>query len=160
LELTPAPRSVGDGQGRSYPPPHEVWEGVGGGALRRKSLTPLAQELRKDSTNAEKIIWSLLRSKRMGVKFRRQTVMGRYIVDFVCFEKKLVIEVDGGQHCQNPRDVERDHWLRSNGFDVLRIWNNDVLGNLDGVYEKITMSLKTPTPAPPHAKSAGEGKDD
>jgi lysyl-tRNA synthetase class 2 len=92
----------------------------------------------------------------MGVKFRRQAVMGRYIVDFVCFEKNLVIEVDGGQHCRNAKDIERDQWLKGQGYDVIRFWNNDVLGNLDGVFDVIKARLNAPTPAPPHASRGRE----
>ena len=132
-------------------------EGVGGGAMRREALTPIAQELRNNPTEAEKYLWHILRGKSMGVKFRRQAVIGRYVVDFVCFEKNLVIEVDGGQHNQNQKDIRRDAWLNGQGFDVLRFWNNDVLGNLDGVFEVIEARLNSPTPAPPHAKCAGEG---
>lgn len=98
---------------------------------------------------AEKQLWSILRSEGMGVKFRRQAVIGRYIVDFVCYEKKLVIEVDGGQHYQSQKDIRRDQWLKTQGFEVIRFWNNDVLGNLDGVYQKIAEYL-APLPDPPH----------
>ncbi|MBF0331799.1 MAG: DUF559 domain-containing protein [Candidatus Omnitrophica bacterium] len=66
------------------------------------------------------------------------------MVDFVCYEKKLVIEVDGGQHCQNQKDVIRDEWLRGQGFEVVRFWNNEVLENLDGVFEKIEEYLEPP----------------
>ena len=86
----------------------------------------------------------------MGVKFRRQSVIGRYIVDFVCFEKKLVIEVDGGQHNHSHGDVVRDQWLKTQGFEVMRFWNNEVLGNLDGVYSKIDEYLKKPPSLSPH----------
>ena len=110
----------------------------------KKALTPTAQELRNNPTQAEKQLWAILRSEGMGVKFRRQAVIGRYVVDFVCYERKLVIEVDGGQHCQNQKDVRRDAWLKIEGFQVLRFWNNEVLGNLDGVYQKIEDVLKSP----------------
>ena len=86
----------------------------------------------------------------MGAKFRRQAVIGRYIVDFVCYERRMVIEVDGGQHYENQRDVRRDAWLKAEGFQALRFWNNEVLGNLDGVYQKIEDVLKAPLPVPPH----------
>ena len=120
-------------------PPREAWEGVGGGVMRREALTPIAQELRNNPTEAEKHLWHILRVGSMGVKFRRQAVIGRYVVDFVCFERKLVIEVDGGQHNQNQKDVRRDEWLKSQGFEVLEAL------------------LNAPTPTPPHAKCAGEG---
>ncbi|MBF0484264.1 MAG: endonuclease domain-containing protein [Candidatus Omnitrophica bacterium] len=116
--------------------PLPLWEGLGEGFLR-KTLTPIAQRLRNELTEAEKHLWLALRSKGMGVKFRRQAVIGKYIVDFVCFEKKIVVEVDGGQHSQNEDDITRDAWLRSQGFEVIRFWNNEVLENLDGVFQKI-----------------------
>ena len=113
----------------------------------RKALIPIARELRNNSTEAEKCLWHILRARTMDVKFRRQAVIGRYIVDFVCFERKLVIEVDGGQHCQNQADILRDDWLRGQGFEVVRFWNNEVLEDLDGVFEKIEgpPSLTLPT---------------
>ncbi|MBF0123318.1 MAG: endonuclease domain-containing protein [Candidatus Omnitrophica bacterium] len=114
----------------------------------RKSLTPVAQKLRRDSTEAEKCLWNVLRSKSMGFRFRRQAVIGRYIVDFVCFEKKLVVEVDGGQHDQSQGDVSRDEWLQGQGFKVLRFWNNEVLENLDGVFQKIEGYLESPPLVP------------
>ena len=97
---------------------------------------------------------SLFLTEGMSVKFRRQAVIGRYIVDFVCYEKKLVIEVDGGQHNQSGKDVVRDKWLRSQGFKVLRFWNNEVLSNLDGVYQTIEGHLNPPSPSLP---TEGEG---
>ena len=100
-------------------------------------LTPVARQLRNNSTEAEKYLWYSLRLENLGCKFRRQVVIGRYIVDFVCFEKKLVVEVDGGQHAKNEDDQQRDQWLKEQGFEVLRFWNLDVLRNRDGVLEKI-----------------------
>lgn len=111
----------------------------------RKALTPVARRLRNDPTEAEQYLWQVLRLKSFGVKFRRQAVMGEYIVDFVCFERKLVVEVDGGQHADNSQDNKRDQWLKEQGFDVLRFWNNEVLGNLDGVFQKIEEHLESPS---------------
>jgi very-short-patch-repair endonuclease len=108
----------------------------------KKALTPVARNLRSNSTEAEKHLWQVLRSERLGVKFRRQAVFGPYIVDFVCFENKLVVEVDGGQHCQNQNDSVRDEWFSSQGFRTLRFWNNDVLENSDGVVQSIEEHLK------------------
>jgi very-short-patch-repair endonuclease len=85
----------------------------------------------------------------LGFKFRRQTVIGPYIVDFICFEKGLIVEVDGGQHSDNMKDKERDEWLKQRGYNVLRFWNNDVLGNRVGVIEKIAEYLNHPLPNPP-----------
>ena len=126
--------------------------GVRGGGLR-KSLTRTARRLRSDPTEAEKHLWHVLRSKSLGVKFRRQAVIGQYIVDFACFEKKLVVEVDGGQHCENQMDITRDAWLSNQGFKVLRFWNSDVLANLEGILQRIEECLKSPS-SPPHK---GEG---
>ena len=105
----------------------------------RSKLTNLARNLRKRSTDAETLLWKHLRSKQLeGHKFRRQQPIGNYIVDFVCFKNKMAIEVDGGQHSENKdKDMERDKWLKEQGFKVLRFWNNDVLRNIEGVLEKI-----------------------
>jgi very-short-patch-repair endonuclease len=102
-------------------------------------LTRLAKNLRKNSTDAEHILWHQLRAKQLsGTKFRRQQPIKNYIVDFVSFEKRIIIELDGGQHAENAQeDHERDGILSEEGFKVLRFWNNEVLENLDGVLEKI-----------------------
>jgi very-short-patch-repair endonuclease len=115
---------------------------VGVGGDLKKMLTTFARKLRQDPSDAEKYLWRKLRGNNLGVKFLRQAVIGRYIVDFACFEKKVVVEVDGGQHCQSQQDMARDAWLSSQGFKVLRFWNNDVLGNRDGVLEEIEKYLK------------------
>ncbi len=130
-----------------------MWEGLGEGKLK-KNLTKNSRELRKNPTEAEKHLWDMLRLKSLGIKFRRQTIIGCYIVDFVSFEKRLIIEVDGGQHADNDNDKIRDEWLRGEGFDVLRFWNHEVLGNREGVLKKIMERLNAPHPNPPHK---GEG---
>lgn len=98
-----------------------------------------AKELRHRSTDAEKILWKYLFAHRTsGLKFRRQQPIGKYIVDFVCFEKRVIIELDGGQHAEHQmQDAERDTWLRAQGYTVLRIWNSDVFHNLEGVLQTI-----------------------
>ena len=115
----------------------------------RKVLTKQARQLRLNPTEAEKHLWHILRGKKLGVKFRRQTIIERYIVDFVCFEKKLIIEVDGGQHAESQHDKVRDEWLENPGFMVLRFWNNEVLRNHEGVIQYITEQIKHPPPNPP-----------
>jgi len=90
-----------------------------------------------------------VRSKQLGVKFRRQQPIGKYIVDFVCFEKKLAIEIDGGEHLQSSRDEIRDEWLQKNGYKVLRFWNNDVLKNTDGVIQTIVNEITPSLLSPP-----------
>ena len=98
-----------------------------------------ARELRKSSTDAEHLLWKHLRAKRMnGLKFKRQQPIGKYIVDFICFEKRIVIELDGGQHAiRCDKDKRRDSWLEGQTFRVLRFWNNDVLTNIHGVLQII-----------------------
>jgi very-short-patch-repair endonuclease len=78
-------------------------------------------------------------------KFVRQEPIGSYIVDFVRRQRRLVVEVDGGQHADNARDVSRDKWLADHGYRVLRFWNSDVLDNMDGVLETIANALQVAT---------------
>jgi len=104
-------------------------------------LVGFARKLRIKQTDVERLLWRYLRSKRMAnLKFRRQEPIGKYIVDFVCFEKKIVIELDGSQHIESnnsEKDRERDKWLSNEGFLVLRFWDNDIFKNLEGVLEAI-----------------------
>ncbi len=101
-----------------------------------------ARTLRKHQTDAERVIWRHLRAYRLReFKFRRQHPLGPYIVDFVCMSKRLVIEIDGGQHLASEYDHRRDAWLRAQGFHVLRVWNNEVLSNIDGVLACIAVAL-------------------
>lgn len=103
-----------------------------------------AQELRRDPTEAEKALWARLCRRQMGGNlFRRQSPIGRYIIDFVCYRQKLIIEVDGGQHAiESKRDAVRTQWLEGEGFRVLRFWNNKVLNNIDGVIETIGTAMQ------------------
>lgn len=103
------------------------------------NLTQTAKELRKNSTDAERLLWSQLKAKQLeGLKFRRQEQIGRFIADFVCYEKGVIIEADGGQHMQEKeKDEERTAWLNSQEFRVLRFWNNEILMNIEGVLEVI-----------------------
>ena len=102
-----------------------------------------ARTLRGNATEAEKRIWSKLRDRRLaGHKFRRQVPIGPYIVDFFCPDGKLIVEVDGGQHALDAaRDEKRTNWLESEGYRVVRFWNNVVLGNTDGVLDAIARTL-------------------
>jgi len=102
------------------------------------NITKIAKTLRKRATDTERFLWRYLRIKQIeGLKFRRQEPIGNYIANFVCFESKVVVEVDGGQHTASEKDTERDAWLQSQGFKVLRFWNHDVLTNIEGVLEVI-----------------------
>lgn len=102
-----------------------------------------AKELRNNPTEAERILWQHLRLRQFGgYKFRRQQPLGNYIVDFVCLGKRLVVEVDGGQHnSQHSYDERHDAWLEQQGFRVLRFWNNEVLQNVEGVKGAIWQAL-------------------
>jgi adenine-specific DNA-methyltransferase len=109
-----------------------------------------ARQLRKNMTHAERTLWRHLRLRQFaGYKFRRQQPIGKYIVDFVCFEKKLVIELDGSQHSEEiVYDLERSSWLEEQGFRVLRFWDNQVFNETDGVKEMIIGALNNPSYTP------------
>lgn len=101
-----------------------------------------ARSMRSTPTATENILWQHLRATRLAAcKFKRQQPIGNYIVDFVCLEARLIVEVDGGQHNESAHDVERDAWLRSQDFTVLRFWNNEVLQNLEEVLSVILEHL-------------------
>ena len=119
--------------------------------------TSTARNLRLAQTEAEKRLWYRIRNRQLdGCKFRRQAPIGRYIVDFACFERNLIIELDGGQHASPaPSDRTRSDWLVSQGFSILRFWNNDVMENMEGVLQRIIEALSrqasvacTPHPDP------------
>ena len=110
-----------------------------------------AKTLRANQTEAEQRLWYHLRAHRfMALKFKRQKPMGRFIVDFVCVERQLIIEIDGGQHAeQSEYDRHRDVWLRSQGYTVLRFWNHEVMHQLEGVLEQIRNAVAlSPSPSP------------
>ena len=105
-----------------------------------------ARHLRKNQTDAEKILWQRIRRRQIGGhRFRRQHPIGNYIVDFFCFEQGLVIEVDGGQHLeQDDYDRERTKWLESQGYRLLRFWNNEVQDEVEAVVQAIWEELNKP----------------
>jgi very-short-patch-repair endonuclease len=118
--------------------------------------------MRKQPTDAERALWRLLRNKRLaGWKFKRQQSLGRYIVDFVCFEARLIVEADGSQHLESAYDAQRDSWLLDQNFRLLRFWNRDILLEAEGVLTAVLAALEgveagiepasppTPLPAPP-----------
>ena len=112
------------------------------GVKNNPFLTSRAKTLRRNMTEAEKKLWLRLRSCQLsGLKFRRQHPIGIYIVDFVCLEKNLVIEVDGGQHSESTPDKIRDEWLTSEGYKILRYWNNQVLRETEFVLEDILRKI-------------------
>jgi very-short-patch-repair endonuclease len=107
-----------------------------------------ARRLRAASTDAERRLWSRLRLRQLGQRFRRQQPLGPYVVDFVCFERRLVVEVDGGQHADHADyDMTRTRWLESRGFRVLRFWNNEVLLRTDTVCAVIHEALRGDPPS-------------
>ena len=118
------------------------------------ALQAFACNMRSVRADAEATLWRQLRAYRFaGHKFKRQQPIGNYIVDFVWFEARLVVEVDGGQHNESVADEARDEWLASQGFVVLRFWNNDVLQNIEGVLARI---LETMPPSPSIPLPRGE----
>ena len=113
--------------------------------------------MRRISTDAERKLWFLLRDRRLGgIKFRRQVPFKHYVLDFVCLERKLVIEVDGGQHNESRTDLNRDALLRTEGFQVARYWNDDVLRNPEGVLTDLLNRLRTSDPSPDHPRGNSE----
>ena len=105
--------------------------------------------LRNALTPAERKLWTVLRMRQIhGLKFRRQEPTGPYIVDYVCYEARLIVEVDGGQHAGQTADQDqrRDAWLAGQGFRVLRFWNVEVFESLEGVHDRIVQALKVPPP--------------
>ncbi len=102
-----------------------------------------AGKLRKNPTPAERKLWSRIRNDQLGVTFRRQHAIGNYIPDFVCIEKKLILELDGSQHLeQEEYDEERTQFLKTEGYRVIRFWNNDVMKNMDGVILAIIHAME------------------
>ena len=135
------------------PNPLSLRERVG---VRVMTQLSRARRLRRQSTDAERLLWSKLRDRRMmNCKFRRQFPVGRYVVDFVCRKHNLIIEIDGGHHADRQvYDAVRSEWLQSRGFDVLRYWDNEVLTQMDSVSESIGDALEkrgasySPSPQP------------
>ena len=124
----------------------------------KERLIKFAKAMRHQPTNAEAIIWTALRGARLqGCKFKRQQPIGVYIVDFVCFEHTLIIEIDGGQHGDEvSKDQARSDWLQSQGFRVMRFWNNEVIERKDDVLESIIRALREyPSPQPLSHKRRG-----
>jgi very-short-patch-repair endonuclease len=134
------------------------------GQTNESILDPkLQRKLRNNPTDAEQRLWSVLRRRQLdGCKFRRQHPYYGFILDFVCMERKVVVEVDGGQHAGSVRDADRDEFLRKGGFVVLRFWNHDVLRDAEAVANEIHRILQTrdathhPHPSPP---LEGEGEE-
>lgn len=117
----------------------------------RQPISPssrnFAKSFRANSTDAERKLWSLLRAGQLGgLRFKRQVPLDGYILDFVCFEARLIVELDGGQHSGSAADLARDEHFRAVGFHTLRFWNHEVMENLEGVYERLRILLETISP--------------
>ena len=130
-------------KGTNFPLPFSR-EGLGMGyffaiILCMKDLRERARYLRKNMTEQERKLWSILRNRQFhNYRFMRQYIIGNYIVDFVCCEKKIIIEADGGQHSEaETYDDNRTAFLNSKGYKVVRFWNNEIQNNLEGVYNKL-----------------------
>ena len=113
--------------------------------MKNKNIK-FAKNLRKNVTDTEKYLWKFLRGNQLeGFKFRRQQPIGKYIIDFVNLERKIIIELDGGQDLENKEDQLRDRWLEEQGYEVLRFWDNEVFMNIEGVLEFIRKKLFSPS---------------
>jgi very-short-patch-repair endonuclease len=121
-----------------------------------RDLLPRAKRMRREPTDAECKLWAIVRSHRLqGWKFKRQEQIGNYIVDFVCFRARLIVEADGSQHADSEADLRRTRWLERQGFRVLRFWNNEILLQSDGVALAILTVLAPPLPNPSPARGEG-----
>ncbi len=138
------------GNDAKLPLPPGEGRGEGKKEYADKQLIENARNLRKNATDAEGLMWSILRDRQLeNKKFRRQHPVGNYVLDFYCEEEKLAIELDGGQHAdQKTYDDKRTAFLNTQGIRVLRFWNNDVLGNIEGVVETILKEAPSPRPSP------------
>ncbi|MGH7097874.1 MAG: endonuclease domain-containing protein [Stellaceae bacterium] len=122
-----------------------------------KHRTKLSRSLRRRATQAELLLWRYLRDRQLAdFKFVRQEPIDRYFVDFICRERKLIVEVDGGQHAESHADRDRDAVLKALGYRIVRIWNNDVLSNMDGVLQMLRSELDQPL-TPTLSPQAGRG---
>ena len=150
FEFNPSPRA-GEGA-RLGEPLGEPGRSGRGGLPSKQELLTRAKSMRANPTDAERKLWLLLRAKRLaGYKFKRQVVIDWYIVDFVNFDHRVIVEADGSQHLDNDYDRKRDAYLRSQGFTVLRFWNNDIFLQSQPVSDAIWHTLQIPSPL------AGEG---
>ena len=139
--MTPFPLREREG------PAPRAWEGEGVTGYDKPTLVK-AKRLRREMTDAERKLWSILRNSQIeGAKFRRQQPIGPFIADFVCQERRLIVEADGGQHAESASDARRTAFLEGSGYRVMRFWNNDIFGNLDGVMRLIAAAVATPHPA-------------
>jgi very-short-patch-repair endonuclease len=136
--------------------PSPAKRGKAGMGVRK--IVQRARELRRNTTDTERKLWHHIRDKQIeSFRFRRQRPIGKYIVDFICLEANLVIELDGGQHAEQLQyDTERTKYLTAQGLHVLRYWNNDVMQNIEGVLRDIRVALMQRTPSQPSPRKGKE----
>ncbi len=157
VALTPHPNPSPQGEGLRSAPREQIPEGhdqillpreKGRDEGRQSLMKERARSLRHKSTDAEILLWQHLRDRRLlNCKFRRQVPIGKYIVDFLCEDPPIIIELDGSQHMeQEDYDQARTDWLNANGFRVFRFWNNDVLDNTEGVLESLFSTIQESRP--------------
>jgi lipoate-protein ligase B/very-short-patch-repair endonuclease len=154
VEPRPLSRSAGEGWGEGSGAENNVRIHQSGTIAQ--DLKTLAREMRTGATDAEALIWRLLRNRQInGAKFRRQHPVGRYILDFYCDQFQLAIELDGGQHAEQiARDEVRSAWLNARGIRVLRFWNNDVLSRTESVLEAVYLATNSDAPPSPQPSPA------
>ena len=124
----------------------------------RRQISRHASGLRRDMTDAERLIWDYVRNRQLdGFKFRRQATIGPFVVDFLCVEARLIVEIDGGQHAPQ-RDHRRSAWLEGQDYRIIRFWNHEVIENVEGVLQAISAALAPEErPSPNPLPRAGEG---
>ena len=158
----PHPNPSPSGEGLDWLPlPRERAGGEGARQRRANQTLTHARTLRRDMTDTEHKLWSVLRNRAFNnLKFKRQVPVGVFIADFMCHEAMLIVELDGGQHAAlAAQDARRTHWLEAQGFQVLRFWNNEVMTNIEGVCAVIgdTASARCPHPPLQGAQPATSG---
>ena len=133
-------------------------QGIGGGRVRKsKQMIKFARALRRNANEAEKRLWYHLRARQLDVKFRRQEPIGPYIADFMSYESKLIVELDGGQHSASEQDIWRDQFFAELGFKTIRFWNFEVFENLDGVILTIQSKIAEQIKPSPSGEGLGGG---
>jgi len=131
---------------KQLPPLGEEARRAGGGIMYYNSKNiNLAKKMRSNMTKEEVKLWNIVRRKKFyGYKFKRQVLIGNYIVDFLCPDKSLIVEIDGGQHNEDSElqnDIKRTDYLNKQGYTVIRFWNNDIWDNIDGVCARLKEEL-------------------
>jgi very-short-patch-repair endonuclease len=144
VALSPTLSRKREREQKAIPPLPRAGEGWGEGESwkKRHASSLKARKLRQNTTDAEMKFWHEVKAKRFhGLKFKRQYPVGPYYADFACVEENLIVEIDGGQHCENAKDEARTRFLEKEGFKVVRFWNNEILNNMEGVLLTLSLAL-------------------